>query len=239
MYGLNLYIGANISLLIESLIFFGTGLIVYDLPYHKEKDPMALRQFIAQYPFATLCGSDSQHRPVCTQVPLLFYERDSNLYLAGHIMKHTDHHKAFLSNPKVLAVFTGPYSYVSARWYQNPHMASTWNYMSVHCEGSIVFTDQKILEDILDRLSLHFEGGDVASPTVFRNLPQDFKEKTVQAIAGFEIQINQIKNVFKLSQDRDEKSYLQIIENLDQAGHDQKQVALEMKKQYTKIFPKM
>ena len=37
-------------------------------------------------------------------------------------MRNTDHHKAFIENPKALAVFTGPDTYVSASWYSNPQI---------------------------------------------------------------------------------------------------------------------
>jgi transcriptional regulator len=69
---------------------------------------------------------------------MLVEERDGKLILHGHIMRKTDHHKAFHENPQALVVFTGPSSYVSATWYTNPHMGSTWNYMSVHLRGIFI-----------------------------------------------------------------------------------------------------
>ena len=54
-------------------------------------------------------------------------------------MRNTDHHKAFVENPNALLVFTGPSTYVSASWYSNPKIGSTWNYMSVHVGGQVDF----------------------------------------------------------------------------------------------------
>ena len=79
--------------------------------------------------------------------------------MIGHMMKSTDHHKAFLYNPNVFVVFTGDHSYVSATWYSNPHQASTWNYMSVHVKGVMSFLNEQGLEDILRKTTLHFENG--------------------------------------------------------------------------------
>ena len=117
------------------------GLSMYNLPYHKEHNAAVIREFVDQHPFAFLAGCDSDNRPVATQVPVFIEEKDGKQVLRGHIMKNTDHHKAFLQNENVLVVFSGHHTYVSATWYSNPHMASTWNYMSVHVKGTIRFLD--------------------------------------------------------------------------------------------------
>jgi transcriptional regulator len=62
-------------------------------------------------------------------------------------MRKTDHHKAFHENPQALVVFTGPSSYVSATWYTNPHMGSTWNYMSVHLRGIFIGVGEQEFEN--------------------------------------------------------------------------------------------
>lgn len=95
---------------------------MYDLPYHKERDEQVIQAFIEQHPFAFLTGCDAANKPVATQVPLFLEEKEGRIFLSGHIMKNTDHHKAFLQNENVLAVFTGNHTYVSATWYSNPHL---------------------------------------------------------------------------------------------------------------------
>ena len=98
---------------------------MYDLPYYKENSDTVVKQFIAEHPFAFIAGCDENSKPVATQIPVFTEERDGKLYMTGHLMKSTDHHRAFLYNPNVLVVFTGNHSYVSATWYNNPHQAST------------------------------------------------------------------------------------------------------------------
>ncbi len=49
---------------------------MYDLPYHKEKNEQVIKEFIASYPFAFLAGSDSENKPVATQVPIFIEEHD-------------------------------------------------------------------------------------------------------------------------------------------------------------------
>ncbi|MBL0104104.1 MAG: hypothetical protein IPP51_10370 [Bacteroidetes bacterium] len=57
------------------------------------------------------------------------------------------------------------------------------------------------------------------------------------AIAGFEIKAEKIDNVFKLSQNRDEKSYLNIISKLEEQGGNSALIAEEMKKRKLDLFP--
>ena len=92
---------------------------MYSLPYFKENDQEVVLQFMQQHPFVILAGCDEDNKPVITQVPVLIEQRGDKLYLQAHIMRQTDHHKAFEQNPNVLAVFTSPHVYVSASWYEN------------------------------------------------------------------------------------------------------------------------
>jgi len=210
---------------------------MYDLPYHKEQNAQVIKEFIDQYPFAFLAGCDSENKPVATQVPVFIEEKEGKTILRGHIMKNTDHHKAFVHNENVLVVFTGHHTYVSATWYSNPHQASTWNYMSVHAKGIIRFLDDIALEDVLRKTTLHFENHNQQSTTIFDNLPLEFKQKVMKAIVAFEIEVKEMDNVFKLSQDRDAKSYDNIKERLKGQGEDGQVIAAEMEKRTNDVFP--
>ena len=56
------------------------------------------------------------------------------------------------------------------------------------------------------------------------------------AIVAFEIEIIEMDNVFKLSQDRDAESYNNIKEKLKQQGEDGKVIAAEMEKRTKELF---
>lgn len=210
---------------------------MYNLPYHKEKDEALIKAFIGKYPFAFLSGCDAENKPVATQVPVFMEEKEGRKMLRGHIMKNTDHHKAFAHNQNVLVVFTGHHTYVSGSWYSNPHTPSTWNYMSVHAKGTIRFLDDEALIDALRMTSLHFENYDPQSPTIYDNLPPEFIGRVINAIVAFEIEIQETDTVFKLSQDRDLKSYRTIIEKLKEQGESGQVIAAEMEKRTTQVFP--
>jgi transcriptional regulator len=211
---------------------------MYNLPYFKENDAQAVLDFIHQHPFAFIAGCDENHKPVATQIPVFIEERNGKLFMTGHMMKNTDHHKAFEKNPAALCVFSGAHTYVSASWYENPHQASTWNYMSVHVKGQLRFLDEEGLIDVLKKTSLHFENGNTYSPTSFTNLPDEYTSRLMKAIVAFEIEVESIDNVFKLSQNRDKESYHHIIEKLAEQDADAKTVAEEMKKREGQLFTK-
>jgi transcriptional regulator len=210
---------------------------MYNLPYYKEADKEIVLQFVKDHPFAFLTGCDANNKPVATQMPFFIDERDGKLFLSGHMMKNTDHHKAFEHNNDVLAVFTGPHTYVSATWYSNPHQASTWNYMSVHFKGKLRFGSPEELVTILKRLTLYYENGNTSSTTVFDNLSPAYLEPLVKAIVVFEIEVESMGHVFKLSQDRDEKSYDNIITELKKGDHDAREIGMIMEQRKSKVFP--
>ncbi len=209
---------------------------VYDLPYFKERDYPVVLEFMRAHPFIMLIGA-SAGRPVATQVPCLLGEReDGRLFLRGHMMRRTDHHVALLENDEVLCVFTGADTYVSASWYSNPQTGSTWNYMSVHARGRIRFLVEAELRAILEELTALFEN-DPNSPALFRHLPETYVSSLVNAIVGFELDVEELENVFKLSQNRDEPSYERIMRELAARGGDAAEIAEEMRKRKAQLFP--
>lgn len=209
---------------------------MYNLAYYKEEDPEVVIQFVKDHPFAFLSGVDIENKPVVTQIPMFIDEREGKLFLSGHIMKNQDHHKAFVQNPNILAVFTGPHTYVSATWYDNPHQASTWNYMSVHAKGKIRFGGEEELIVVLKRLTLHYENGDTTSTTIYDNLSAEYLSKLIGAIVHFEIEITEMEHVFKLSQNRDEKSYDNIVSKLKSMDGDAKEIGIIMEERKLKVF---
>jgi transcriptional regulator len=211
---------------------------MYNYPHYKEQDKDKVIDFMHNHPFITLIGCDSDKRIEATQIPVLVEEKDERLFILGHIAKKSDHHKAFEENPNVLALFTGAHTYVSGNWYSgNPHQASTWNYISIHARGKIKFLDDSALVELLKRLSLHFENNNASSSTVYDNLPVEYREKLVKAIIAFEIEITELDNVYKLSQNRDEKSYDNIVKQLKLQDGDASEIGELMEKRKSKVFP--
>ncbi len=209
---------------------------MYKMPYYKEPDKEKVMDFMRQHPFAFVTGIGKNNQPVATQLPLFIDVIEGKIILSGHLMKKTDHHLAFAENPAVLAVFTGPQSYVSASWYKDPQSASTWNYMSVHAHGVLKFMDDDALINILKRTTDHFENNP-ASPANFAHLPVDYVQELCKAIVAFKIEVTSIDHVFKLSQNKDKENYTNIISQLEIGDENARMVAVEMKKRIDHLFP--
>jgi transcriptional regulator len=210
---------------------------MYNLPHFKANNQKEVIDFMQAHPFITLCGCNENNQPVATHVPVLIEERDEKIFLRAHIMRNQKHTKAFEHNKNVLAIFSGAHTYVSASWYSNQQIGSTWNYQSVHAHGILNFKDESYLYNLLTQLTEKFENNP-HSPSLVQKLDEDYVNSMMKAITGFEIEINSIEHVFKLSQNRDEKSYENIIGHLQSGDDDAKRVALTMQKNQQNVFQK-
>jgi transcriptional regulator len=97
-------------------------------------------------------------------------------------------------------------------------------------------TDDELV-NLMRKLTLKFEKGNAKSQTFYDNLPEQFLSKMMPAIVGFELKADKLDNVFKLSQNRDEKSYDNIISKLIENGGYSAMIAEEMTKRRAGLFP--
>ena len=210
---------------------------MYSFPYYKVADKEEVIAFMKAHPFITLLGTDKSGRIEATQVPVLVDVVDDKIYISGHIMRKTTHENALIENPDALIIFTGAHAYVSATYYTtNPHQGSTWNYIAIHGRGKIRWMDEQGLISFMRKLTLHFEKNNSASSTVYDNLPEEYVSKLIKGIAGFEMEVAELDNVFKLSQNRDEVSYDNIVKELKQQAGDAKVIGELMEQRKSKVF---
>jgi transcriptional regulator len=185
---------------------------MYKFPYYTEADTEKVIDFMKKNSFASIIGHDDLY-PVATHIPLeVEVEEDGKIFLSGHLMKKTDHHIAFSKNENVLVIFSGPHAHISASWYTNPVMGSTWNYMVVHAKGKIRFKDEQGTYEAVKAITNKYESPESAAS--FDKLPQEYVDGMVKAIVGFTIEVESFDNTFKLSQNRDKASRENIIAQL-------------------------
>lgn len=201
---------------------------MYNLPHFKADDEKEVIAFMHAHPFITLCGCGADGFPAATHVPVLIEERDNTIYLQAHIMRGQTHTEAFINNEKVLVIFTGAHSYVSASWYKQKNIGSTWNYRAVHAQGSLHFLDDDGLYNLLVNLTAKYEVAD--SPSLVKHMKPGYVSALMKHIIAFEVKLTKIEHVFKLSQNRDEESYENIIEQLnEQEDSDAKEISSLMR----------
>jgi len=207
---------------------------------YKELDPEIIEQFLGANDFATLVSFDGQ-RPIATHLLLDFQRReDGSLVLNGHLARANQQWHSFEAGHEVLAIFSGPHTYISPRWYNHVNVP-TWNYMAVHVYGTPrVITDRAELFALLSRLVDKHEGhSGVAAAGAYRmeSLPADFAARQMQAIVGFQIEIARMEASFKLSQNRDQESYDNVVAELYRRDDDNSlAVADEMRRRRASLF---
>lgn len=206
---------------------------MYKLSHFTETEQAVVIEFMNQNSFVLVTGFGEKY-PVATQIPVEVEIKDGIIFLSGHIMKKTDHHTAFIANENVLVVFTGAHCYVSASWYANPQTASTWNYMTVHAKGKIMFTDEEGTYEAVKAVTNKYEGRETIA--AFNNMPKEYILQHIKAIVGFTIEVESVENVFKLSQNKMREEKIHIINNLRKrnSSDDDLEIANEIEKRLNK-----
>ena len=186
---------------------------LYVPPAFRLEDPDRLFEFIEQNAFATLVSSGTDGLQV-SHIPFVA-ERDSSgkVRLLGHVARANAQWQALEAASQVMAIFHGPHAYVSPGWYQQHPAVPTWNYAVVHAHGNARLMDEAALLDLLFALSGRYEAGR-AKPWKLSEQPAAFVSGLLQAIVGFEIEVERLEGKFKLSQNRPGE-IARVIEALD------------------------
>lgn len=194
----------------------------------KNENEAEIREFLDKNSFGILVNQ-TNGKPTATHIPLEFDKNEfGKNVLYGHISIENPQWKSFSETDKVLAIFSGSHSYISSSWYDFENVP-TWNYIAVHVYGTIkILSEEKLLET-LKKLVDKYEA---TSENPIKM--EEFSRKTLmqtRAIVGFEIEIEEIQVSKKLSQNRDEKNFQNIISELEKIDDfNSNSIAEEMKK---------
>jgi len=180
------------------------------------EDLPELHTFIQSFNFATLV---TQHdgAPFATHLPfLLDAERGPQGTLLAHLARANPQWRDFAAGAEALVIFQGPHAYISPSWYETHPSVPTWNYAVVHAYGvPRIVEDQATLHHMLETLVDTHEAG-FAQPWRM-DLPQEYLDKMMRAVVGFEIVITRLEGKLKLSQNRSEHDQQRVAEALGQS----------------------
>jgi transcriptional regulator len=194
---------------------------------YKNENQEDIQNFIHQNGFGILVNQ-TNGKLWATHIPLLLEEKDGKQILVGHVSKINPQVESFQVNDEVLAIFSGAHSYISSSWYDHENVP-TWNYLAVHVYGKLTIYNHEQAVDSLKRLVDKYEA---KSKNPIRI--EDLSSKTMREARGiiaFEIEITAIEAQKKLSQNRDDKNYKNIISELEKTNDNQAiAIANEMKK---------
>jgi transcriptional regulator len=179
---------------------------------YEEKDRASILAFMRVNSFGILVTS-APDRPVATHLPLLVTEEGSDLFLVGHISKGNDQKHTFIPGAQVLAIFPGPHAYISPRWYTEMNVP-TWNYLSVHVYGTLEVMEGDALEAAVSTMVDHYEQH-MPHPVHVREIPEKTFRDDLRGIVGFRIRVTELQAAAKLSQNRDDESYHNVVKQLE------------------------
>lgn len=193
-----------------------------------ENEPEII-EFIKKNAFATLV-SQVHGKPWATHLPLVLgQDPEGNPILSGHVAKANQQWKSIPNNDEVLVIFQGPHAYISSSWYNHENVP-TWNYLAVHVYGKIRIIEGEELMHHLKSLVNTYEAGRPNRVRV-ETMTDSYVQSQLRALVGFEVKIEEVKASAKLSQNRDDVNYRNIIGKLDESAYPMdRDVAEEMRK---------
>ncbi len=181
---------------------------------YKNENEEEINAFLQKNSFGILVNR-TNGKLWATHIPLeLDKNENGKSILFGHISKENPQWESFESEANVLAIFSGPHSYISSSWYEKENVP-TWNYIAVHIYGKIKIIEGDAVVASLKKLTDKYEQNSENPVRV-----EELSSKTMRQTAGivaFEIEIESIQAVKKMSQNRNEKDYHNIISELEKA----------------------
>ena len=167
--------------------------------------------FMVANPFAILI-STTDEGPYATHLPLSIHATEQHVSLRGHVAKANPHWRYLEQQPRCMAIFHGPHSYISPTNYTARESVPTWNYAAVHVYvDARIFSAERDVHAMLNELMNTFE------PTYreqWEGLSAKFRENMLRQIVGFEITATRIEGKFKLSQNRTREDQAKVMASL-------------------------
>jgi transcriptional regulator len=184
-------------------------------------DRAALLALAAGHPFATVITHGGGGVEV-SHVPLLVDADQGRL--RGHLARANPQMAHLAEGREALVIFHGPHAYVSPSVYTEERSVPTWNYVVVHVHGRARPVDEGILRSILDAMVARF---DATGWRLYTG--EEFLRPALDAIAGFEIDIERIEGKLKLSQNRSAEDQSRVAAWLEQGDASSRAVAALMR----------
>jgi transcriptional regulator len=202
---------------------------MYIHPLNSWKNEPEILDFLRKNAFATLV-TQVKGRPWATHLPFVLDKNSSGeAILSGHIAKANPQWKSLAELEDVLVIFQGPHAYISSSWYNHENVP-TWNYLAVHVYGKIRMI---VGEELMDHLKQLVDTYEMGRPNRVRveTMTESYVNSQVRALVGFEVKIEEVQASAKLSQNRDEVNYKNIIQKLEESPFPlEKEIAEEMRK---------
>ncbi len=192
---------------------------------YKSEDTELMKKIISENAFAILISS--KEKLFATHSMFLGNEENGNFYLETHVSMANFQAKVLQNGDEVLCDFLGAHSYISSSWYDHINV-STWNYEAVQIRGTVELMSHEELYEHLRKLTFKYEKAQKC-PVFMENMGDEFVRKEMKGAFGIKIIPTEIFIAQKLSQNRKEKDYQNIIFHLENGDENEKKIADKMK----------
>lgn len=193
---------------------------------YKSEDYDLMKEIIRENSFALLISSVDKIR--ATHSMMMLNEDDpENIYIETHISRANPQAKTLTNGNEVLCDFLGAHTYISSSWYDHINV-STWNYEAVQIYGKVDLMNHDELYQHLDKLTSKYEKTQQC-PMMVKDMGKEFVEKEMKGAFGLKIFPTEIFIKQKLSQNRKEDDFENIILNLEKGDENGRQIAAKMK----------
>ncbi|AKS47611.1 negative transcriptional regulator, PaiB family [Octadecabacter temperatus] len=153
---------------------------------------------------------------LASHVPVLLSDNATTLDM--HLVRSNPIARALSEPLTVLLAITGPDGYVSPDWYGADDQVPTWNYVSVHIQGTLEKLDQDMIRDVLDRQSALFENQLPKPAWTTQKMTPDVLDKMMRQIVPCRLTITDIQSTFKLNQNKPDDVRLRAADEMAQSG---------------------
>jgi transcriptional regulator len=184
---------------------------LYIPKYFKVKNVDEIWDFVQKNSFGTIVTTE-QGKPIATHLPLQLIKEGDTYYITGHMAYGNPQWRTFETCEDLLVMFQGPHAYISSSWYEEDNVP-TWNYQSVHVYGTASILSEEELKQDLTMLLQKYEKHR-KNPVLWDKLSPQLLEKQLKGIVGFKIKVQEIQAANKLSQNRNEVDYHNIVNKL-------------------------
>jgi transcriptional regulator len=174
-----------------------------------------IQEIIETCSFATLTTVRDGELQI-SHLPLVLQGTLPGGVLRGHMARANPQLAHCRPGTGATAIFHGPHAYVSPGWYEQPGVP-TWNYIAVHCHGSIGLEDgtaalESALALMLDRYETQEGRRSIDA------LSADQRARALAAIQSFGMKIERVEAKFKLNQNKSQQDRSNVIAQLSRSG---------------------
>ncbi len=195
----------------------------------KETNQNEILDFIGKNALGILVSSTGVFEPLVSHIPFVSKLESEEIILEGHLSIHNPHREQIKKGKTALVIFQGPNAYISSSIYTHENVP-TWNYQAVHLYGTVEILTKNQLQDHLTQAIDYFES-ERTNKLDYSKFSKSMLENYLNEIIGFRLRTYKTEAAYKMSQNRNDIDFQNIVTDLSQSKKTlDQEVAKEMAK---------